>query len=278
MQQPDVISLARDALANADALLIGAGAGMGVDSGLPDFRGDEGFWNAYPPYRALGFGFMQLANPRAFRTDAALGWGFYGHRQALYAATTPHAGFARLQDFARALPHGAFIFTSNVDGQFAKAGFAPDRIVECHGSIHHQQCMAPCGPDIWPAPDAPAVELATMRATGPLPRCRICGGLARPNILMFGDSGWNAARTEAQEARFDAWLAGLGGARLVILEFGAGTAIPSVRLTGEGLASRRRGTTLIRVNPREPEGPAGTLSLAMGARAACEALFGPPDA
>ncbi|MCK5220819.1 MAG: NAD-dependent protein deacetylase, partial [Candidatus Aminicenantes bacterium] len=38
---------------DADAILIGAGAGMGVDSGLPDFRGNEGFWNAYPPYKKL---------------------------------------------------------------------------------------------------------------------------------------------------------------------------------------------------------------------------------
>ena len=36
-----------------DALLVAAGAGMGVDSGLPDFRGDEGFWRAYPPFAAL---------------------------------------------------------------------------------------------------------------------------------------------------------------------------------------------------------------------------------
>jgi NAD-dependent SIR2 family protein deacetylase len=35
-------------------VVIGAGAGMGVDSGLPDFRGPDGFWKAYPPYRHLG--------------------------------------------------------------------------------------------------------------------------------------------------------------------------------------------------------------------------------
>ncbi len=278
MSPTDTLVRARAALAEADALLIGAGAGMGVDSGLPDFRGHDGFWKAYPPYKALGLGFQQLANPRAFHDDPALGWGFYGHRQALYAETTPHAGFAMLRDFAAGLRHGGFVFTSNVDGQFAKAGFHPDHIVECHGSIYYQQCMTPCGPDIRIAPAAPAVDLATMRARAPLPRCPTCGGLARPNILMFGDCGWNAARTETQQARFDAWVARLGSARLVILEFGAGTAIPSVRLTGEGLMSGRAGATLIRVNPREPEGPPGTLSLAMGALAACEALLGRRDA
>lgn len=48
----------------ADALLIGAGAGMGVDSGLPDFRGPIGFWRAYPPLEKLGIAFEKMANPR----------------------------------------------------------------------------------------------------------------------------------------------------------------------------------------------------------------------
>jgi hypothetical protein len=47
------ISQAARAIQKADAVLITAGAGMGVDSGLPDFRGDEGFWKAYPPFAAL---------------------------------------------------------------------------------------------------------------------------------------------------------------------------------------------------------------------------------
>jgi NAD-dependent SIR2 family protein deacetylase len=69
-----------DALESADALVIAAGAGMGVDSGLPDFRGGAGFWQAYPPFAKLGLRFEQLAYPRWFRDDPALAWGFYGHR------------------------------------------------------------------------------------------------------------------------------------------------------------------------------------------------------
>ena len=45
--------LVADLIADSTSIWIGAGAGMGVDSGLPDFRGDEGFWKAYPPYRNL---------------------------------------------------------------------------------------------------------------------------------------------------------------------------------------------------------------------------------
>ena len=52
---------AADLLAAADGLLIAAGAGMGVDSGLPDFRGNAGFWNAYPALGAAGTPFMDVA-------------------------------------------------------------------------------------------------------------------------------------------------------------------------------------------------------------------------
>ncbi len=83
---------AADAIRGASALLIGAGAGMGVDSGLPDFRGNEGFWKAYPPFR--GRQFAEMSTPHWFRTDPALAWGFFGHRLNLYREATRMRAFA----------------------------------------------------------------------------------------------------------------------------------------------------------------------------------------
>ncbi|MFW5967647.1 MAG: NAD-dependent deacetylase, partial [Persicimonas sp.] len=83
---------AADAIDSADAIFVGAGAGMGVDSGLPDFRGKEGFWRAYPPLRDLGINFADMANPAWFERDPELAWGFYGHRLQLYRDTRPHGG------------------------------------------------------------------------------------------------------------------------------------------------------------------------------------------
>jgi NAD-dependent SIR2 family protein deacetylase len=87
------IRAAAELIADADALLVTAGAGMGVDSGLPDFRGAEGFWRAYPALGRRGLQFHQVASPRTFETDPALAWGFYGHRLDLYRRITPHPGF-----------------------------------------------------------------------------------------------------------------------------------------------------------------------------------------
>lgn len=141
MEQQDLYQSAAELISEADALLIGAGAGMGVDSGLPDFRGNEGFWKAYPFLGEARMAFAEVANPRAFERDPALGWGFYGHRLALYRRTVPHEGFQILRQWAGKMPLGARIFTSNVDGQFQKAGFSESQIHECHGSLHYLQCM-----------------------------------------------------------------------------------------------------------------------------------------
>jgi NAD-dependent SIR2 family protein deacetylase len=268
------LARAARALARADALLITAGAGMGVDSGLPDFRGDAGFWKAYPPFAKLGLSFVDLANSRWFAKDPTLAWGFYGHRLNLYRATTPHRGFATLLDWARRKPKGAFVFTSNVDGHFQKAGFDADRVVERHGTIETAQCATPCHEGLFPAPAAVEID-ARFRALPPLPTCPRCGGLARPNILMFSDDAWIESRTGAQARRLDAWLASLHAIRprpnVVVLEFGAGHAVPTVRLTSQAVA-RTLGGTLVRVNPREPEVPEGHVSIAAGALEAIDAL------
>ena len=147
----ETLEQAARSIALADALLITAGAGMGVDSGLPDFRSDGGFWRSYPRLAQLGLAFEDMAQPRWFRDDARMAWAFYGDRRALYRRTTPHAGFAALLRVAQSRPRGYFVYTSNVDGQFETAGFAADRVVACHGSIHHEQCVRPCTPAIWPA-------------------------------------------------------------------------------------------------------------------------------
>jgi NAD-dependent SIR2 family protein deacetylase len=253
---------------DADALLIMAGAGMGVDSGLPDFRGNEGFWKAYPPMAKLGISFVEMANPTWFDHDPTLAWGFYGHRLNLYRRTAPHRGFTQLLEIGRQKRGGYFVFTSNVDGQFQKSGFAEDHIEECHGSIHHLQCTHPCSAGIWDARDQRVtVDEGTFRAKEPLPRCKHCSGMARPNVLMFGDWSWISTRTDSQSGGRSAWLKGIShaGLRLAIVEIGAGEAVATVRRQSEYIA-KAYGAILIRINPRDFQVPREEdVSLPLGA-------------
>jgi len=251
----------------ADSIMITAGAGMGVDSGLPDFRGAEGFWRAYPVIKDLGLRFEEMANPKWFKAEPTLAWAFYGHRLNLYRETIPHAGFSTLLEIAKK-KESYFVFTSNVDGQFQKAGFDANKILEVHGSIHHLQCSQNCTNNIYKADETSImIDKNTFRALEPLPLCPDCGATARPNILMFSDYNWISERTDIQSNRLQHFLDTImiEKKKLAIIEFGAGEAIPTVRVFGENIAKMPH-ATLIRVNPREYDVPSGNISLALGAK------------
>jgi NAD-dependent SIR2 family protein deacetylase len=259
----ETLQKAAQAVRTAEAMVITTGAGMGVDSGLPDFRGDQGFWNAYPMYERLGINFIGAANPVHFSRDPEFGWGFYGHRTNLYRQTEPHDGFYMLQNWAEEYGLDTFAVTSNVDGQFQKAGFREDQVLEVHGSIHHLQCLSPCSQDIWNNDEQIPVNFETMRAEH-VPTCPHCNGTARPNILMFGDFSWLSSRTHGQEMRFDMFIEQHRSSPLVVIEMGAGTAIPTIRHMSEQIGYRLD-ATVIRINPREPDIESPHLSLECGA-------------
>lgn len=246
-------------LKQADGLLITAGAGMGVDSGLPDFRGNQGFWKAYPPLKHLGKSFVDMATPQLFHTDPKLAWGFYGLRLNTYRAVEPHQGFYLLKEWSETLPnltHGAFVFTSNVDGEFQKVGFKDEKVYECHGSIHWLQCVDNCKQDIWSVDGyTPVVDEEYCQLTNDFPTCPHCGGLARPNILMFSDWEWQDQLQAVKEHKLMQWLEQVN--KLAIIELGAGKAVPSVRNFGEQLVRYLDddNVSLMRINMRESQVP-----------------------
>ena len=259
---------AAEQIGRADGLLISAGAGMGVDSGLPDFRGDRGFWNAYPALGHLNMSFTSIACPAAFEEAPEIAWGFYGHRLELYRKTQPHAGFQVLRRWSDRARHGSRVFTSNVDGQFQKAGFNPGDVLECHGSIHRLQCLAPCHEFTWSADDLTTdVDAAACKWVAEMPRCPACGAIARPNILMFGDWGWVNPHADNDVEQLEEWLGSLRNP--VVIEMGAGKDIPSVRAHTARVA-RRHDAFVVRLNPRDHAiGDMHGIGLAIGA---CEGL------
>ena len=128
------------------------------------------------------------------------------------------------------------------------------------------QCLSECGAEIFSAePHSVNVDHGTMRAVPPLPGCPRCGGLARPNILMFGDWGWDSSHAEAQQRRLKSWLASIAGgpARRRRVRRRDGDPHRASALARRSPAATTR--TLIRINPRDPEVPDGQISLPMGA-------------
>lgn len=197
----------------------------------------------------LGLSFEEMANPLWFESNPKLAWAFYGHRLNLYRNTIPHEGFSLLLNLVKK-KEDYFIFTSNVDGQFQKAGFDENKIVEIHGSIHHLQCTNNCNGKIWK--NNAHIEISKEFQALNFPYCPKCRKIARPNILMFGDWSWNDKRTYKQQILFNKFIQKAKNKKLVIIEIGAGTAIPTVRIKSETLAKSLNGF-LIRINPRDYE-------------------------
>jgi NAD-dependent SIR2 family protein deacetylase len=169
------------------------------------------------------------------------------------------------------MAQGSFVFTSNVDGQFQKAGFADARIQEVHGTIHKMQCLDGCCSKTWSAEAfKPVIDETACQLLNDLPRCPHCGALARPNILMFGDWTWVDRESSMQYDQLQAWLATVK--RLVVVEMGAGKAISTVRRMSE-----RNKPRIIRINPRDfdikPEWGVGLSSGTVEALQALDALL-----
>jgi len=259
------IRRAAKAIKEADAFIFTCGAGMGVDSGLPDFRGPEGFWKAYPPMKKLGLQFSMMSNPLWFENDPHFAWGFWGHRYKLYSTTPPHAGFDVVKRIAASKENagGYFIFTSNVDGSFQKAGFPEKNLIECHGSVHWMQCSKSCTKEIW-SNEGLVVNFSeeTFKATD-LPTCKNCGAVARPNVLMFGDWGWIGDRCSVQDRLYVEFQTNVrkNKYKLVVIEVGAGLAVPTVRFESESL-----GGQLIRINLRDTDCPQGAIVIPLGGK------------
>lgn len=233
----------------ADGILITSGAGMSVDSGLPDFRSVGGLWNAYPPLKKFNLQFTDIATPLVYKQHPELAKWFFAHRLNQYRQTKPHEGYEILKRWAESKQHGYFVFTSNVDGHFRKAGFLESRIYECHGTLDRLQCVNNCQNRSWWSDSYhPITDDEKCIVLSPEPICPHCGGLARQNVMMFNDYTYCEDYQLGKYALLNEWLRKTQ--RPVVIEIGAGKVVPTVRSFSERIAKQKKGG-LIRINPMD---------------------------
>lgn len=143
------------------------GAGISAESGIPTFRGDGGIWEQY---RAT-----DLATPASFERDPELVWRFYNWRRELVSNCQPNQAHKILAEIENQFSDFTLI-TQNIDGLHQEAGSR--HIIELHGSIWRLRCND-CGHK-WQDMRSPIPE--------PVPACPACSGLARPDVVWFGES------------------------------------------------------------------------------------------
>jgi NAD-dependent SIR2 family protein deacetylase len=222
-------------LQDADALLIVAGAGMGIDSGLPDYRGPNGLWNTWHPSQALNMRYEDLSTHELFMTSPEIAWGFQTYLTSMYHGLDPHEGYHILLAMAqKKFRDNYFVITSNVDSQFLKTGFSEQKLYEVHGTKRLWQCLdSSCNKNHFPwnmdVTDLPAIDAETLYASPPFPKCKHCPSTARPNVSFFGDLFFNEKCTKVQSGRLLEWLESNKGKKLAIVELGCGISEHSIR-------------------------------------------------
>jgi len=191
-------AIVTEALALGGNLVVLTGAGISAESGVPTFRGAEGYWTVgsrnYQP--------QELATADAFCRMPREIWRWYLYRRGVCRAAAPNAGHRALVEIEQALPGRFTLVTQNVDGLHLRAGSSREATLQIHGNIDFCRCARECTADLFPMPDGfdrfgrdDALDDETFARLA----CPRCGGPARPHVLWF-DEYYDEPRFRADSA------------------------------------------------------------------------------
>lgn len=168
----------RELVARGRGVVVLTGAGMSAESGVPTFRGKDGFWE--------NESLEELATPQGFSRDPARTWRWYDARRCQIAACAPNAAHRALAAFEARHP-GTVVITQNIDGLHQAAGSR--QVIELHGGIFRVRCVRH------------RTVLEDRRVPLPeIPPCCECGALLRPDVVWFGEMLPEEAISGAQDA------------------------------------------------------------------------------
>jgi NAD-dependent deacetylase len=153
-----------DALRNSRHVVALTGAGVSAESGVPTFRGKDGWWRQRNP--------MELATFEAFTRDPKTVWEWYMYRRDIIRTISPNPGHYALAEMASLFDDFTLI-TQNVDCLHRDAG--SEKIYELHGNIHRNRCI-----------DCGHVDYTKSFPELP-PKCPKCNGRFRPDVVWFGE-------------------------------------------------------------------------------------------
>ena len=223
--------------------MVFTGAGVSAESGIPTYRtGGNALWSAEQ--------FERYANPRGYRTHLPDSYEWYRARALAVAAAKPNAAHTAIARLAARVPR-LVVITQNVDGLHTKAGSR--NVIELHGHLRTARCDACSAAVEWSA--APRD-----------PCCLGCGGMLRPNVVMFEEMLSDASLDGARAA---------ASACDVLISAGTSNVVwPAKQLP---MLARAAGASLIIVNPDLSDQPWGHRVVQIQGRAG-EALPGILDA
>lgn len=214
------------------------GAGISAESGIPTFRGPEGYWTVGSrEYRP-----EELATQRQFRASPRTVWGWYLYRTQVCFRAEPNRAHRALSRWEESWESRFQLVTQNVDGLHARAGNSPERTYCIHGRVDRMRCSQSC-PGLFPTPEVGCEltsEVAIDAALSEVLHCNTCGAWMRPHVLWF-DEYYEEEHYRSESAM----VAGLQADVLVTIGSSGATQLP-MRLATSAL---ERGVCIVDINP-----------------------------
>jgi NAD-dependent protein deacetylase/lipoamidase len=245
-----------DRVARDGRVVVLTGAGISAESGIPTFRGPQGYWTVgskeYHP--------QVMATLAMFTRQPEVVWPWYLYRRAVCRAAAPNTGHRALVDLERHLGDRFVLVTQNVDGLHRRAGSSVERTWEIHGNVDRMRCAVDCGAPRSAVPEAFDGWKRDRRfgeADAVRLRCAGCGSWMRPHVLWFDEY------YDEPNFRYQSSLVVTSKAHLLLVVGTSGaTTLPS-RMAE---VAARTGAAIVDVNP--DDNPFADLAVGSGGFAA----------
>jgi NAD-dependent deacetylase len=220
-------------------LVVLTGAGISAESGIPTFRGREGYWTVgsreYHP--------QEMATFAMFTQKPEEVWSWYLYRRTVCRGAQPNAGHKAVVRMEQLLGQRFLLITQNVDGLHLRAGNSLERTYQIHGNIDYARCARECAPQLFPLPDdlprKGKGEALSDRERDAL-ICPRCGGPARPHVLWFDEC------YDEEHFRFQSSLQAAATADVLLVVGTAGATNLPMQVGQMALSS---GATIVDINP-----------------------------
>ncbi|MEQ1484961.1 Sir2 family NAD-dependent protein deacetylase [Methyloglobulus sp.] len=226
-------------LKTGDLITVLTGAGVSAESGIPTFRGPEGYWTVgsrnYQP--------SEIATQAMFQRNPKEIWKWFLYRRGICEDALPNPGHLAIVKMEKLLGSRFRLVTQNVDGLHLRAGSNIDRTYQVHGNLNYMRCARECYSTIYPLPSG-----LSRKARGDdlsknewdMLVCPKCGAMTRPHVLL-----WDEYYDE-QYYRLESSLDAASKTALLIVVGTTGSANIPNQIVATVL---RRGGTVIDINP-----------------------------
>lgn len=215
------------------------GAGISAESGIPTFRGEEGYWvvgsKNYRP--------EEMATFRMFTQMPDEIWLWYLYRKTICNNAKPNKGHEAVVELEKMYKDKFCLITQNVDGLHVRAGNTLDRTFMIHGNIDYMRCTKECTKEIYPIPDDLVPKSKTDKVTDKDKKhlvCPKCGAMSRPHVLWFD---------ECYDEHYYKYESSINVASKTDLLIVVGTSGATNLPMQIGQHCRSRGTSIIDINP-----------------------------